>query len=377
MKILQYIYKTSTLASNGIFLLLLALILMLIGPLLIPAYKAQHFKQQIFTLNGLAIKYDDDPAVSDFIYSIKKNDGYLCMGTSESSDLEGGNYYSFLNADTSLHSRFSILAGAGRTCGIYIPLLLQHRDEVDSMQIIYLINPAYWRTDLCEVNMEYWNRYTNYAMIHHVKLTENENQEYFKPVQAYLTKLNLFQRTVFSIDYELRSLRKSYFQDFRYLLNDKDYRKNLSFISTQKAPLSTYPSFGQIDAVAIDTSWNLLRTFHNQAWFKPIQKDSKYRFEELSSFIEVCKHLGIKATFVIGPYNGRFITKYDKKSLAAYEETCQRIKTLLIDKKADFIDATDVSFVAGAFNDHQHHSSYGAYLLYLKIKSHINESPAD
>ena len=115
------------------------------------------------------------------------------MGTSESSDLEGGNYYNFLNADTMLHSRFSILAGAGRTCGIYIPLLLQHRDEVDSMQIIYLINPAYWRTDLCEVNMEYWNRYTNNAMIHHLKLTENENQEYFKPVQAYLTKLNLFQ----------------------------------------------------------------------------------------------------------------------------------------------------------------------------------------
>ena len=108
--------------------------------------------------------------------------------------------------------------------------------------------------------------------------------------------------------------------------------------------------------------------------FKPIDKQSKYRYEELSSFIDLCNHLAIRATFVVGPYNGRFITKYDKNSLAGYEETCQQIKQLLKDKKADYVDATDISFAAGAFNDHQHHSSYGAYLIYQKIKSHIHES---
>ena len=376
MKILQYIYKTSTLASNGIFLLLLALILMLIGPFLIPVYKAQHFKQQIFTLNGLAIKYDDDPAVSDFIYSIKVNHGYLCMGTSESSDLSGGNYYNFLNVDSSLHSRFSILAGAGRTCGIYIPLLLNHREEVDSLQIIYLINPAYWRTDLCEVNMEYWNRYTSYGMINQLKLSNEDEQKYFLPVNAYLDKLNRLQKISFTMEERLRTLRKYYFQDFKYLLNESEYQKNFTFIPVYKNATLSYHKYGQVDVEAIDTNWNLLKTFHNQTWFKPIDKKSDYRYHELSSFIKLCHDLGIKATFVLGPYNGRFVSKYDTKSLAGYEETCKQIKKLLTDKKADYVDASDFSFTAGAFNDHQHHSSYGAFLIYQKIKTHLNESMA-
>ena len=72
----------------------------------------------------------------------------------------------------------------------------------------------------------------------------------------------------------------------------------------------------------VSLTWNqliqlgiYLKSFTNKSWFKPIDKASNYRYEELTSFIKLCESLGIKATFIVGPYNERFITQYDPKSL--------------------------------------------------------------
>ena len=118
---------------------------------------------------------------------------------------------------------------------------------------------------------------------------------------------------------------------------------------------------------------NISKDFIHKDWFKPINKSVNYRYEELTSFLKLCENLEIQATFIIGPYNERFIKKYDLNSLADYESTTQHIKQLLIENHVDFIDATDISPVIGAFNDHQHHSSYGAFLIYNKIKNHFYE----
>lgn len=373
MRIIQHIYKTKNLVTNGASLLVFVIILMLAGRLFIPTFKLEEPTEQLLNFNGLAFKYDDSSDVSTFIQSVKKNNGYICLGTSESGSLPNGNYWNFLNNDEDIKNRFSILSGAGRTCGLYIPLFLRHRQEVDSLKIIYLINPVYWRKDLSKVDLEYWGRYSNVKMSSDIELSPIESEKYFTPVQAYIDKLNLFQKFIYSTEYELRKLRRSFFHDLKYTLNPLEYKKTLTFISEEKKPLNSFKNFGKIDFVNTDTTWNILNTFHNKEWFKPIDENTTYRYIELKSFITTCRDLGIKATFILGPYNGKFISNYDPSSLAGYHQTTEKIRQLLINEQTNFIDASDISFTAGAFNDHQHHSSYGAYLIYGKIKKQLYE----
>lgn len=373
MKFIHSFYKTRNLANNGKYLIILTVVLFLSGSFLIPEFKVKNINKQLYNVNGISLKYNDNNTVLHFVRSIKKNKGYLCLGTSETSILPDGNYFDFLNNDPEFEYNFSVLAGAGRTCGIYIPIFLSHRTELDSLKIIYFINPVYWRADLCKVSKDYWDRYSNYAMCKNVEMTNEERQAYFLPVEAYYDKLNYFQKVSSELEYFFRKQRKSYFYDLRYLLNPEEYEDGLTFISPKKNNSKIYNNFGRIDYEKMDTIWNVLRTFSDKDWFKAIDKSDKYRFEELLSFIKLCKDLSIKATYILGPYNGRFIEKYENKSLKAYDETVQKIRKMLMEENVSFIDASDISFTTGAFNDHQHHSSYGAFLIYKKIKFHFNE----
>jgi hypothetical protein len=373
MSLIRSIYKTKNLANNGIFIVISGLCLLIVG-YCIPGIKSGNIKQQIYTLNGLKTKYNDHLEVSDFYQSIKKNKGYLVLGTSETTRIDGGNYYDFLNNDREIGvHKFSLLAGAGRTCGTHIPLLLHHRTEVDSLKIIYFINPVYWRTDLCDGSVAYWNRYNNYKMCNDVNLSSSERDDFFNPVIDYNNKLNWFNKGVFYTEGIIRTARRNYFHKLRFNLNPEEYASQFSFVSSTKFDYTKSSLYGKANIETIDTVWNTSKSFTHKDWFKPINKASNYRYEELSSFLNLCKSLDIQATFIIGPYNEQFIKHYDPNSVADYKSTTQNIKQLLIDHNAEFIDATDISPVIGAFIDHQHHSSYGAFLIYLKIKHHLNE----
>jgi hypothetical protein len=373
MSLIKSLFKTKNLWRNGLFITVSGISLLILG-YFIPDYKSGNIKQQIFTLNGFNTKHNDKTEVSDFYQSIKKNDGFLVMGTSETGKIDGGNYYDFLNNDKELVSnKFSILAGAGRTCGIHIPLLLHHKEELDSLKIIYFINPVYWRKDLCDVSLEYWNRYNNYKMSNNFNLSLNDKDRFLKPVIAYNKKLNWFKKAVLYLEQSLRSARRNYFHKLRYNLYPEEYSSQFSFIPTTKIDYSKDPIYRKSNIENIDSVWNISKSFTHKEWFKPINKTSKYRYEELTSFLNLCQKIGIQATFIVGPYNERFIKEYDLNSLPDYKEVTENIKQLLTNNNADFIDATDISPVVGAFNDHQHHSSFGAYLIYLKIKHHLYE----
>ena len=136
MSLIQSFYKTKSLVNNGVFISVVVVLLIIIG-YLFPNSKPQIFSNQVYNLNGINLKYNDESEVSDFLLSIKKNNGFLVLGTSETGSIHGGNYYDFLNNDPDIKGKkFSVLAGAGRTCGLYIPLFLQHSDELDSLQLI-------------------------------------------------------------------------------------------------------------------------------------------------------------------------------------------------------------------------------------------------
>jgi hypothetical protein len=373
MKIITRIYKTSYLSKNGLFILIALLVLFILGSIFIPPFSENIGNKQLFTLDGENLKYNDHKQVLQFLESIKKNDGYLCLGTSESSLLTTCNYYDFLNNDSSVKNKFSVLYGAGRTCGIHIPMLLNNKEVANSLKLIYFINPVYWREDLCKVQKVYWNRYNNYAMCKSISLSELEHKKYFEEVDAYFKSLNFIEKSTLFTEYWLRKIRKSYFQDLKYVINPATYQSNLTFVSDRQVDLSSFNKFSKIDTEEIDTVWNICYDFKNKNWFNPINEQVDYRYKELISFITLCRDLKIQATYIIGPYNERFIINFDAKSLGGYKRTAQKIKDILVKENSNYIDATDISTLPGVFIDHQHHSSYGGYLIYKKIKSYINE----
>ena len=175
------------------------------------------------------------------------------------------------------------------------------------------------------------------------------------------------------MEYQTRDIRRNYFCDLRNLLAPAKYGQQFKFVSDSMSHFRSYPGYGKIDTEKIDTVWNILKTFNHQKWYQPMNETDPYRFNELNAFIELCKKIGIKATFVIGPYNERFIQQYNSESLGGHQRVTQKIKQLLIDQKVNYIDATELSGVAGAFVDHQHYSSYGAYRIYQIIKQHLYE----
>ncbi len=373
MNLIKSFYKTKSLMKNGFFITTSAISLLLIG-FFIPDFTPADINRQIYTLNGFNTKYNDNTELSEFYKSIKKNNGFLILGTSETTDINGGNYFDFLNNDPDIDdSKFSVLAGAGRTCGIHIPLFLHHKSEVNSLKVIYFINPVYWRTDLCEVNMEYWNRYSNYKVCSELTLSQEESYTFFKPVTSYTDNLNWFMKASQYTEQTLRLARKNYFNNLRYHLYPDEYASQFKYVSSSKYDYTNDSNFGNPNLALIDTTWNISKSFKDKNWFKPINTSSQYRYEELTSFIKLCENLNVQTTFIIGPYNEQFIKQHEPNSLAGYKTTTQNIKQLLIDNNVNYIDATNISPVIGAFHDHQHHSSYGAYLIYLKIKQHFYE----
>jgi hypothetical protein len=370
MKLISSFYKTSSLAKNGVFILIVSALILIIGALFIPNFEGKATHKQIYNLNGFTLKFNDDPETSTFFQSIIKNDGYLCLGTSESTTPV--NYFDFLNNDVEIAPRFSVLAGAGRTCGVYIPLLYSQKESVKGLKIIYYINPAYWRSNLCELDKSYWDRYTNYTLAKNLNLSENEQVNFGKPIETYFETLNTFEKSTHTIESGLRSLRKSYFHDLYYHLNPEKYDEQFLYIHDRKNNLGENKQFQTPKIEGYDTTWNILSSFQEKHWYKSIDEEQDFRYEELRAFIHLCKSLEIEATFIVAPYNDRFIRQYDPSSIYAYPKTMSKIKALLNQEKVPYIDATDISTINGTFDDHQHHSSYGAYLIYHKIKNYLN-----
>ena len=172
-----------------------------------------------------------------------------------------------------------------------------------------------------------------------------------------------------SAEYFLREKRKAYFHDLHYALAPETFNNQFGVMSELRGDLSNDQNFSTPDFSNLDTTMNVLKSFHNYHWFDPINVSENYRFRELKSFISLCKDLKIEVTYVVCPYNERFISNYSPESLAGYKNVTTQIVQVLESENSNYVDATDISGVAGTFNDHQHYSSYGAFLIYQKLKN--------
>lgn len=343
-------------------------VLLALGGSIIPKPPAPEPTRQMSTLNGLNIKFSDGQETRYFLKSIINNDGYLCLGTSESTDLKHGNYQDFLNNDPEISARFSRLPGAGRSCGVHIPWLLHQRDLLDSLKVIYLINPVYWRKGLNKVDLAYCNRYHNPATCKFGKEESSDLDQMRYPVHAYLDELPFIQNVQMQIEYWLRKMRIAFFHDLRIHLGLKTFEEDFAYISKSKRALDSYDHFGRINTEEVDTVWNALHSYPARTSSQEIEESSDFRYEELKAFIHFCKHTGIDATFILGPFNQRFMANSKPQSVAPFKETADLIRAILDSENVKYVDASDLSNTAGTFNDYQHHSSYGAYLIYQKLK---------
>ena len=300
-----------------------------------------------------------------FLRKIKQNKGVLVCGTSETGNLYYTNYWRLLAKDKEFDKKVSVLGGAGRTCGMYFPLILNYPEEFEDLELIYFINPTYWRDGYNRFIPEYFTRYVGYVQARHVTSYGQ------MPLDTFI-RPEVIDIEDAAKNY-VNTLKNTFAGYLTQVVSDFVPSWRIQFGCSEKHP----------DAIPTDSAWvaglyadldlenNVSKkNLPRMKRFFNIDTVSQYRYDELRHFITLAKAYSINLKFVLGPYNGIQAEIFNKPSRRHHDEVVENIRQILEESGFEFIDASDLSFVPGSFMDSQHHSKYGAYLMYQKIKNH-------
>lgn len=363
---MKKLYQLKVLAWVGVTTLV-ALLLWMVVACLIPTFHAPEFDQQLYTIRHQDLR-DNNPLYTDLLLkSIKKNNGYLVLGTSESHTHENANYFDFLNEDTSLHCGFSVIAGAGRTPCVYFPLI-QSNDNVKGLKVIFFLNPAYGCGKVASSNVDYFNRYvspTIYKRSNHPK-----NQDVDDILQK--NKGNILDRIEDELYYHFDNIRRKYYQDLRFRIHEEKFSEELTWINP--AFVESLPSNGdRPDSSQHNYQLNVSADFDVHSYTLHPHPEETYRADELRTMIQLCKERSIDIVFVAGPYNHIAFAQVHPDELPKMQQVTKDMLRVLNEEGAKYIDCTDLSTVPGTFRDWQHHTSYGGYLIYQRIKDYVEK----
>lgn len=334
----------------------------------IPSFHVMTADEQLYTIRHKDLRDNNTLYIDLFLNSIKQNNGYLVLGTSETNTLKNGNYYDFLNADTNFTPRFSVIAGAGRTACTYFPLI-QGNPEIENVKIIYFINPIYWTIRFSKNNGNYFHRYVSYFVY------RKANHPHDAGADAILqaNKKRYFPLYIADwLNYAFNRVRWKYIQDLKYAVDSSHFQNTLHYFPHAKQ-LELHPQMDCIDSTDYCFVYNMYDTSYLHAYHFKVDTISRYRYDELEAMIALCRQHKVDVTFVIGPYNRKAFSELNPKEIPHFENVYVQIRHLLDKNECHYVDASDLSDVPGVFNDWQHHTSYGAYLLYLKIKDYVLE----
>ena len=318
---------------------------------------------------------DNDEYFGTFLNRIKEANGVLILGTSESSDLSGLNYWSWLNGDDGISIPFSSFKGAGRFSEMYFPLIAGSPDRWKNLEVLVFVNPTYWRTGLNAYNEIYLNRYLNPDVVRGAK-AELESHNLFHP---FFTPLYGASNTSSQLKSQLNlwvdeNLRKPFYDDLRYRFETKE-PDFVNFPKAYNAQINN-PSVEFIDSLRnlVNEEFNVSHTFlekHPSPKVPPVDFSTQYRSKALKGMIHLGKHYGVKMTFVLGPYNQVLAAQTGNQDLVdGYEKQLKEIRAMFKNADQEFIDLTDLSYEWGVFNDVQHHSIYGGYRIYERLKAY-------
>lgn len=354
-------------AQVGVWVLLLLPLLLVCGLLLIPKYTPNAPQEQIFTIRFSDLRTENELYVNQFLNSIKNNDGYLVIGTSETTKRKNGNYYDFLNADPEVPCSFSYISGAGKTACTYFSLLVNN-ENFENLKIIYFVNPIYWTNKLANSNLDYFSRYTSYTP--YMKADRSVDLSYF--IKVNQKNARPWVKVTDFLSFYADKCRQRYYQDLRFNINSAAFEDSFPRIP-REIDLQHLTFYRDLDSACYDFERNMARDAHFDSGDFDVYPDAEYRYEELRKMIEICKLRHVEIVFVLGPVNELGFAKADPKQLPGLLQVQDNVRQLFENAGVDFIDATDVGKVSGAFLDGQHHNSYGAFLISKKIKNYVLE----
>lgn len=387
MKIEKYIskfYRFSTLkevGKTGMLAIILVVLAGLYAFIFLPSSSEnielpENNGDSFLTLDATHVK-DDDAYFHEFMKLLKKNNDVLVLGTSESGFLDSYNYWELLNADEQIEEQFGVLYGAGRSCERYIPSMLNNPEIWQEQNMIVVVNPVYWRESLSKFNNEYHTRYMNDGEVERAREKSKRKDDFdilFSGGQQGYMKAKMSAVNRF-VDQEIHEL---YYGRLRNYLGIEQeailhVTEHLDYVPAKKRGK---PEMLEELQSQIVPDFNCTQEFIDKGDYSmlPLILDAEYRNTALDYFMDLCQLLNIKVTFVIGPYNRILAEKCGQPEIVKqHEELEDRLRKKFKASGFDYIDATDISTTPGSFIDKQHHSMYGGYLLYERIKKHLYE----
>ena len=368
---MKKLYRLKVLSRVGL-LAMAAVVFWLVVALLIPTFhvpECPEWEGQLYTIRHQELRDNNTLYTDMLLKSIKRNRGWLVLGTSETNARPKGNYYDFLNADTSLRCGFSVIAGAGRTACTYFPLI-QSNDNVNNLKVLYFINPSYGCGKLAFSNVDYFDRYVSSAA--YIDANRPKNQDVERILQQNQGTLKWFGRVVELSSYKMDKLRRKYYQDLMFWMKPEQFGQGLVWLDSAKlAQLST--SCDRPDRSCYNYSLNVAADFDVYSYTLWPHPESSYRTDELRTMIRLCKERDVDIVYVLGPYNQIAYKKIHPDELPKIQAVSADLARVLREENAPYIDCTDLSAEPGVFADWQHHTSYGGYLIYQKIKDYVQE----
>ena len=365
---MKRLYKLKNLAWIGVTALVAFLFWMLVAGL-ITKFRATQPDEQLYTIRHQDLR-DNNPLYTNLLLnSIKAHGGYLVLGTSESNARTKGNYYDFLNADTALNCRFSVIAGAGRTACTYFPLI-QGNDNIKNVKVLYYINPSYWCGKLATGNLDYFHRYVSFTAYR--KANQAGNQEVDNILKTNLEPVLWTEKLNDPLEYWMDRIRRKYYQDLVFDLDSSKFYDGLNKVKRQDA----YPSAASVakpDSSRYQYALNVAKSFDVHSYTLHPHPEEAYRYDELRTMIRLCKERGVDIVFIVGPYNHVAFAQVQPGDLPKIRQIPVNILRLLEEEGAEYIDCSDLSTEPGMFEDWQHHTSYGATFIYQKIRDYVLE----
>lgn len=331
--------------------------------------------RQYLAIDPVNVK-KDDAYFHLFLQQIRKHNGVLVLGTSESGFKDGYNYWELLNNDPDIETDFSVLYGAGRSTERYIPSILNHPENWEKQRLLVFVNPVYWRKGLDVFNLEYHERYLDITELRKAR-EKADNKERYDLLYGggkSLMSPSLTERVSNVMD---KKVHRLYYENLRRVL--LGIPKTRIFTDFGK-PFDPSHQFSAERLAELkketDSTFNCTHEFieHKDLHISILDVNANYRNTALTYFMELCKKHKIDATFIIGPYNQTMgEASGDTQAMQTYDEIHKMLRSLMEKEGFPYIDLYDLSPVNLTFDDQQHHSKYGGYLIYQRIKEYYDE----
>jgi len=338
--------------------------------LAMPFFSPQLPRVPDITLEGTLVR-SNSRIFGRYLKDIKANNGLLVLGTSETYNYPNDNYWALLANDERMPKRISCLAGAGRTCTVYFPGLLANAEAYRGLDVLYFINPTYWRSGHNRFEYKYFDRY-NTRQVADAFESEAEDrglyEAFLEPYYDHVSDSASFsERGQVWID-EIQSY-------FHYDLGN--YLSPPPAIETTVHAAPSKKAMAQLEN-EIDTLRNVTHRYWEKYDHPPmpaLDTTADYQYRALETFTQLCNELDINLVCFLGPYNGKFAEVRSPEVLPIYRDNSRQIRDILKRNNIPCIDGEDIGYVPGSFTDIQHHSRYGAWLIQQRILAYYAQNP--